>query len=43
MPLFDAKYPANAEYFCKMMLEVASFDAVPADEINAEIWKDDLG
>ena len=42
MPLFDAKYPANAEYFCQMLLEVASFDAIPADEINNGMWQQEL-
>ena len=42
MPLFAALYPANAEFFCKMLLEVASFDAIPADTINDAIWSDAL-
>ena len=42
MPLFAADYPANAEFFCQILLEVASFDAIPADEINSEVWSDSL-
>ena len=42
MPLFAADYPANAEFFCQMLLEVASFDAIPAEEINSDIWSDSL-
>ena len=42
MPLFAVLYPANAEFFCKLLLEVASYDAIPADTINAAIWSDVL-
>lgn len=42
MPLFSVVYPANAEFYCKMLLEVASFDALPAEEINSEVWHDSL-
>ena len=42
MPLFAASYPANAEFFSQMLLEVAAFDAIPAEEINSHIWNDAL-
>ena len=42
MPLFASNYPANAEIFCVMLLEVAAFDAIPAEEINEAIWSDSL-
>ena len=42
MPLYDVSYPANAEYFCQMLLEVAAFDAIPSERINLSIWKDKL-
>ena len=42
MPLFDVAYPANADTFWRMLLEVAAFDALPASEINTEIWQETL-
>lgn len=38
MPLFEADYPANARIFCDLLLEVASFDIIPLEEINASVW-----
>ena len=42
MPLFASNYPANAHIFCTMLLEVAAFDAIPAEQINEAIWTDSL-
>ena len=42
MPLLAASYPANVEFFCQMLLEVAAFDAIPAEDINVYIWEDSL-
>lgn len=38
--LYNVSYPPHVEYFCRILLEIAAFDMVPADEINGEIYKE---
>lgn len=42
MPLFNVVYPANAQFYCRLLLEVASYDAIPSEEINGGIWQKSL-
>lgn len=41
-PLLRVSYPANAEYFCAILLQIFSFDAIDTEEINKSIWQDEL-
>ena len=42
LPLYATNYPANAQVFCKMLLEAVAFEMLPADDINERIWGDTL-
>lgn len=38
MPLFSVNYPALAETFCNMLLQVAAFEAINTEKINERVW-----
>ena len=38
MPLFQVKYPANANALNMFMIDIASFEFVPTDDINESIY-----
>ena len=38
MPLFWVKFPANASQFNGFLIEVATFEVVPSEEINEELY-----
>ena len=38
MPLFWAKFPANASVFNGFLIGIATFDIVPSEEINESIF-----
>lgn len=41
LPLFNAQYPTNADKFCQTLLKIASFDAIPVEDINQALWPSD--
>lgn len=38
LPLFWVKFPANASTFTAFLLDIATFDMVPSEEINGEVF-----
>ena len=38
MPLFWIKFPANANMFNIYLIDIASFDIVPSEDINEEMF-----
>lgn len=38
MPLFWVKFPANAGTFNAFLIDIATFDIVPSEEINGEVF-----
>ena len=38
MPLFWVKFPANASMFNVFLIDVATFDIVPSEDINEEVF-----